>query len=336
LKLTATNLDLTATCQVRGKVDQAGEYTVPAKLFADYVSLLPEERIDVDLLDNAVSVICGSSKTKINGMPSGDFPLVPQITGGTKIQIPVSELDSALSQTLFAVATSEARRVLTGVLLSFTGETKTLTVAATDSYRLAERVIPLKGEVMGERSVVVPARTMAELRRILSLLKDANEAPDQLEIELTENQTALRYAGTELLSRTLDGAYPPYREIIPKSHKTEVTVNRLDLIQAVKRSSLFSKAGLFDVKLEVATDGQELSLSANDQTRGENQVAVKAEVKGEANVVTLNYRYVLDGLNAISSEKVVIRLIDGASPCVILPGGAQEGSYIYIVMPIRQ
>ena len=336
LRLTATNLDLTVTCQVRGKVDQPGEYTLPSRLFSDYVGLLPDERVDLDLLDTSLSVVCGASKTKINGMSSGEFPLVPSITGGTKFMIPVSALETALSRTLFAVATSEARQVLTGVFLNFTGETKSLTVAATDSYRLGESVVTLKGEVMGERRVIIPARTMAELRRIIGVLRDSAEMPDELEVELTENQVAFRYGSAELLSRTLDGVYPPYKEIIPKVTKTEIVVNRTAFAQAVRRTSLFSKAGLFDVRLEVKAGGKELQLSATDAGRGENLVVMDAEVTGEDNVATLNYRYLLDGVGAISSEKVVVKLIDAVNPCVVVPQEDGGQPYVYIVMPIRQ
>lgn len=336
LKLTATNLDLTVTCQVRGKVDQAGEYTLPSRLFSDYIGLLPDERVDLDLLDTSLAIVCGSSKTKINGMVAGEFPLVPSITGGTKFMIPVSALELALSRTLFAVATSEARQVLTGAFLNFEGASKSLTIAATDSYRLGESVVTLKGDVIGERRVIIPARTMAELRRIIGVLRDSAEMPDELEIELTDNQVAFRYGSAELLSRTLDGVYPPYKEIIPKTAKTEITVNRSTLAQAVRRTSLFSKAGLFDVRLEVKAGGHELELSAADAGRGENSVAVEAEVSGEGNIATLNYRYLLDGLGAMNAEKVIIKLIDAVNPCVLVPSAADSQPYVYIIMPIRQ
>lgn len=335
LKLTATNLDMTVHCQVRGKVDQPGEYTVPSRLFSDYIALLPDERVDVDLLDSSLSIVCGSSKTKINGMPSGEFPLVPQIAGGTKFMLPVAELDAALGRTLFAVATSEARQVLTGVFLNFVGETKSVTIAATDSYRLGEGSIPLKGEVMGERRVIIPARTLTELRRIVSVLKDSPEISDDIEVELTDNQVAFRYGNAELSSRTLDGVYPDYKQIIPKQTKTEITLNRVAFSQAIKRASLFSKLGLFDVKLEVKSGGKEIVLSANDAGRGENTVAMDAEVTGEDNAVTLNYRYLLDGVNAMNSEKITLRLIDGVNPCLMVPQDAKQ-PYLYIVMPIRQ
>ncbi len=336
LKLTATNLDITVTCQVRGKIDQPGEYSVPSRLLSDYVSLLPDERVDLDLLDNALAVVCASSKTKINGLPAGEFPLVPQITGGTKYEVPVVHLDDALGRVLFAVATSEARQVLTGVHLAFSGEKKSVIVAATDSYRLAESQVPLVGEVvMGERKVIVPSRTLSELRRIISVLKNSAEIPEKIEIEVAENQIAFRYGNAEISSRTIDGVYPDYQQIVPKTSNTEVVVPRQALVQAIRRTSLFSKQGLFDVKLELKEGGKEITLLANDLGRGENTVLLEAEIKGKDNAVMLNYRYVLDGLNAMTSEQVVIKLIDGVNPCVIAPKENAEQGYLYIVMPIR-
>lgn len=336
LKLTATNLDMTVTCAVRGKVDQPGEYTVPSKLIADYVSLLPDERVDIDLLDTALSIVCGSSKTKINGLPPSEFPLVPQVTGGVKFSVPVIPFDHALSQALFSVSTSEARQVLTGCYLEFNGDKKTLTVAATDSYRLAERQVKLSGDVMGERKVIVPSRTLAELRRIFSVLRDAVEFPESLEIEITDNQVAFRYGNVELSSRTIDGVYPDYRQIIPKQSVTEVIVERTVFSQAIKRASLFSKAGLFDVKLEVKAGTNEIVLSATDAGRGEHTVSVEGTVKGNDNAVTLNYRYLLDGVNAMTSDKVVVKVIDAVNPCLVVPSEKPDEQYLYIVMPIRQ
>jgi DNA polymerase-3 subunit beta len=336
LKLTATNLDMTVTCNVRSKVDQPGEYTVPAKLVADYVSLLPDERVDLDLLDTSLLIVCGASKTKINGLLPSEFPLVPAVTGGVKFSVPVAPFDAALGETLFAVSTSEARQVLTGCYLEFNGDKKMLTVAATDSYRLGERQIPLSGDIMGERKVVVPARTLAELRRIFGVLRDSVEIPESVEIEITDNQVAFRYGSVELSSRTIDGVYPDYRQIIPKGSATEIVVNRSLFSQAVKRASLFSKAGLFDVKLEVKAGTNEVILSATDAGRGEHTVSVEGEVKGADNAVTLNFRYLLDGLNAMPGEKVVVKVIDAVNPCLLLPHEQKDEQYLYIVMPIRQ
>lgn len=336
LKLTTTNLDLTVTCTVRGKVDQPGEYTVPAKLITEYVGLLPDDRVDIDLLDTALSLVCGKATTKMNGLPANDFPLVPGLTGGRTFRVAPALLDAALGQTLFAVSTSEARQILTGALLAFDSATKKVTVAATDSYRLGERAVELVGDIPdGERRVVVPARALGEVRRILGVLRDAVDAPEQVEIEVGENQVAFRMGGVELLTRTIDGVYPDYRQIIPTGFVTEVTLDRVELMQAVRRAALFSKAGLFDVRIGFHPDAKEITLLATDVGRGEHAVSVRGEVTGKENVMTLNYRYLLDGLAAMSTPQVVVKVIDATNPCLLLPKD-DAADYCYIVMPIRQ
>jgi DNA polymerase III subunit beta len=336
LKLTATNLELTITCTIRGKVDQPGEYTIPSKLFADYVSLLPNERVDLDLLDHALSVVCDKTKTKINGLPSNEFPLIPPVTGGVRFSIPATAFDSALGQTLFAVATNEARQALTGVSMHFDGLNKQLILAATDSYRLGEKIIALGEQAEGERRAIVPARTLSELRRILSVLRDNAETPENIDVELTESQIVFRYGTVELSSRTIEGVYPDYRQIIPKTSTTEIVVAKNAFAQAVKRTSLFSKAGLFDVRLEINPTDKSLTLSATDVGRGENIVSIEGDVIGGTNAVVLNFRYLLDGVNALTSDKIVLKLIDAMNPCVLLPADMPDEKYLYIVMPIRQ
>ncbi len=337
LKLTATTIDLTVTCLVRGKVDQQGEYTVPAKLFYDYVNLLPSDRVDIDLLDRALSVVSGKSKTKIVGIPANEFPFIPQVTGGVKFQVATAQLDAALSRVLFAVATNESRPEITGVYMKFAtvDGAKTLTLASTDSYRLAECVIPVADGPEEERHVIMLQRALVELRTIFSVLRDSVDSPENVEIELTENQVAFRYGNVELITRTIEGRYPDYAQIIPKNVKTEIVVPRQALIQAVKRASLFSKVGLFDVRLEVQPDTKSIVLSANDADRGENTVSLEGEVIGPTNNIVLNNRYFLDGLNAITTEKVALRMVDGFSPCTAVPHESTD-KYLYIIMPIRQ
>ncbi len=336
IKLTATNLELTITCTIRGKVDQPGEYTLPSKLFADYVALLPNERVDLDLLDHAVSIVCEKTKTKINGIPANEFPLIPPVTGGVRFLVPAAALDAALGQVLFAVATNEARQALTGVFMHFDGLNKQLVLAATDSYRLGEKIIALGESAEGERKAIVPSRTLGELRRILSVLRDSVENPENIDVELTESQIVFRYGTVELSSRTVEGVYPDYRQIIPKTSATEITIDKTAFSQAIRRTSLFSKAGLFDVRLEANPAEKTVTLSAADVGRGENTVTVEGEMTGNVNSAVLNFRYLLDGVNAMTSEKIVLKFIDAMQPCVVTPHNLPDEKYLYIVMPIRQ
>ncbi|MFH1711842.1 MAG: DNA polymerase III subunit beta [Patescibacteria group bacterium] len=337
LKLISTNLEITITCNIRGKVEQEGEYTIPSKLFFDYVSLLPNERIDADLHDDALSIVCGDAKTKIKGIVASEFPLVPPVKSDLTYSVSVNELKTALSRVLFAAATNEARPELAGVLLAFNHPTSgagTLTLAATDSYRLAEAVVKLSSGGGEVRQMIVPQRTLSEWNRILGVFKDDVEAPVAVEIGLSGNQIVLRYGGVELSSSIIEKNYPDYKQIIPKTVKTEIVIDRQEFIQAIKAASLFSKTGLYDVGLKATTGG--LELSALDAARGENKVLLASEMTGDENLITLNFRFLLDGVNAMDSAKVRLKMIDGANPCIVVPEGATDEKYQYIVMPIRQ
>ncbi len=339
LKLISTNLEIAITCSLRGKVEQQGEYTVPSKLFYDFVSLLPNEPVDIDLHDDGLFVSCASAKTTLKGMDASEFPLVPPVQASETYEIPVVELSKGLGRTLFATATNEARPELTGVLISIhhpSAGAGTMTLAATDSYRLAECVMSVKTSQSNPREVIVPSRTLAELSRILSVFKDDVEAPESVSLELSDNQAVFRYGPVELVSRTIDGNYPDYRQIIPTDFKTKTFVDRSEVIQAIKSASLFAKTGLFDVQVKMDPGKKLVELSAQDATRGENSVSVKAdEGSGEENAMVLNYRYLLDGLQAAGTQGVQVQMIDAMNPCVIRPTGEGE-NYQYIVMPIRQ
>ncbi len=339
LKLISTNLEIAITCHVRGRVEQQGEYTVPGKLFFDYVNLLPNENVQIDLLDDALSVACGKAKTKIKGIDTSEFPPIPPVEGGVKYSLPSKALSRALSQVLFAAATNESRPELAGVLLSFHGESAgagTLVLAATDSYRLGEAIIGVSGGSDEMRQVIIPQRTLLELNRVFGVFKDDVDAGDAVEVELLENQAAFRYAGVEITSRTIDGPYPEYQRIIPTEAKTTVAADKQSFLKAVKAVSLFSKNGLFDVEMKTNVAEQKLTLYATDSQRGENQVEVEAMITGEENSILVNFRYLMDAVNAIGAEKVLCSWIEKNSPLTITAFESADERYRHIVMPIRQ
>ena len=337
LKLTATNLEIASSCLVRGKIEVEGEFTVPAKLFFDYVSLLPSEQVDLWVVDQAINIRCGNHTTKINGLPASEFPLIPPVAAGATYRLPVEELRGAIQQVLFAVATNEARPELSGVCVNFHGAAAgpgKATLAATDSYRLAERVIEVSGAAE-PRTVIIPARALSEIGRIISVAKDDVETPEAVELVLADNQMVVRLGSIELTSRTIDGHYPDYRQIIPTVFRTEAKVEAAALGKAVKTASLFSRTGLFDVHLEFSVTNQAITVKGADTARGENVVTTPAEITGLDNAATVNYRYLLDGLSAAGEPEVMVRLIDPMNPCVVTPVGGKNG-YVYIVMPIKQ
>ena len=337
VRFTATNLEIAINCTVRGKVDEAGEITVPSKLFYDYVSLLPNEVIHLETIGEQVSLECGDHKTKILGLSAVDFPLVPKVDGEFTFQIPIEDLKSALSQVLFSVASNESRPELTGVLMHFYpfGNEGRLTLASTDSYRLSERTIPVTNKPEQDFKVVIPSKTLSEVGRILSVFRDDVELPSFLTMSLRQNQVIFTYGPVELVSRTIEESYPDYEQIIPKQFQTSTVLDRNDFIKAVKTASLFSKNGLFDVTLTFSPEEKRVSVKSLDATRGENTTNCQAEITGLPNTVTVNYRYLLDGLQALSGDQVLFEMIDASNPCLVTQKDKHD-EHRYIVMPIKQ
>lgn len=337
IKLSTTNLEIAVSCMVRGKVEEDGEFTIPARLFADYISLLPSGRVDLELTGNLIIVKSGQAETKINGIPATEFPVIPRVTQGITYILSVDLLKKALSSVLFAVAQTESRPELMGVYFYFqkTERGGVLTLAATDSYRLGEVLIPVKtaGEI-NEKKLIIPAKTLNELLHLLSGPRDEVEVVEEVVVTVAENQVQFEIGNAELQSRVIEGVYPDYQQIIPNQFKTEAVLPRSEFISIIKAASLFTKTGLSDVRLEFSP-GKPITIHTADTQTGEHKAQVAAEVSGAENFVVVNYRYLLDGLNAINDDEIVFRLIDAANPCVISPKDKQE-QYLYIVMPIRQ
>lgn len=344
LHMMSTNLEIAVRCHVRGKIEEPGEFTLPSKLCSDYIGLLPKERVDFTKDGNAITVSCGTYQTRLNGVDASEFPLIPTLDRKQKFTVKVNDLRKAIGQTLFAVAPNESRPEISGVLFNFApgeGSGSTLTLAATDSYRLAEKIIPVLADTQlsDKLSVIVPARTVAELTRILSLFKDSVEHSEEVEIFINDNQILFVFDSVELISRTIEGKYPDYQQLIPDGFETQIVVNKNELYRAVKTTSLFSRVGLHDIHLTFSSEGN-VKVSATNSQTGEQTVDLDGEINGKENDITVNFKYFLDGLGNMETDDVLIQMIDGVSPCLLRPKGAGDASaladYLYIVMPIRQ
>ncbi len=337
LKLSATNLEVAISCTVRGKVEREGEYSVPAKLLQDYVSLLPSGKVELELKEEGLEIRSNEQETMMKGMPASEFPLLPKLTKDEGYRLSTLELKRALSQVVFATSTSESRPELTGVACFFgmkDGKAQA-TFVATDSYRLAERCMGMSAPVSAEGKVIVPARSMQEIVRILSSYKDDIGSSEEVLWSYTENQLVITLGNVELVTRLVEGSFPPYQEIIPKIFKTEAVLTRTELQKAVRAASLFSRQGMFDVHMTFDPATGNCSIQSADQGTGKTKTVLKGTVTGDANSVTLNYRYFNDGLAALQTDTVRIALIDAGNPVLVLPEPKGE-EYRYLVMPIRQ
>lgn len=338
IKLSATNLEIGVSCVVRGKTEADGDFTVQSKLLADYVALLPKERVDLSTQpkNQVLEVICKNHSTKIKGQLSTDFPLIPEIEKNKAAVLDYNDFRQALNQVVFAVSVSESRPEINGVLFNFVKDK--LTLAATDSYRLAEKSINLiSGSQISDQSVIVPARTLQELQRILGSFKDpaAISNIEEVKIYLAENQILFVLGEVELISRLVEGQYPDYQQIIPQQSNTKASLSVSEFINATKTASLFTRSGIYDVNLEFSPDKKEIVVSSVNNQLGENISRLNAEISGDANTIVVNYRYLLDGLQNLEASQVEINVIDANSPCVLKPIG-KDSDYLYIIMPIKQ
>ncbi|MFA5854415.1 MAG: DNA polymerase III subunit beta [Patescibacteria group bacterium] len=343
IQLISTNLEIAVRCIIRGKVDEAGEYTVPSKLFMEYVNLLPEDRVDMETTEAFLKIACRKNSTKIKGIPSSEFPLIPTVDRQKTLFISGSVLKRALGQVNFAISTIESRPELTGALFNVNPAFAqgSLVIAATDSYRLSEKTIALEakaGTASSQEafSFIVPGKSLQEVVRILALFKDSELEAEPVEIAFSEGQVAFSFGDVELISRLIDGRYPDYRPIIPEKHVSEAVFRRPDAVQAVKGASLFARAGLQDVHFKMdPTEG--LIVSSSEGQMGKNDSTVEAEVSGPQNSIVLNYRYFLDGLAALETPKARMRIIDAMNACLLVSDGDNEKEkFLYIVMPIKQ
>ncbi len=331
IKFQTTNLEMAVSSLIRGKVDAEGEFTVPAKLFADFVNLLPNDHVECVVESGSLVISCKGVKTHLRGIAATEFPLIPPVSQVSGYSVNASQLREALSQVIFAAASSETRPEISGVFFSWNGA-GTLTLASTDSYRLSERQIAAQGAGGSPRDVIVPARTAHEVLRVLGLLTEGEET---VEVSIGENQIGFNAGNTTVTSRLIEGKYPDYRQIIPEKTKTKIIIDRPAFIRAVRSAGLFSRTGLYDVQLRFSATGENMSVLGRDAQTGEQTVDVPATTTGDDVMVTVNHRFLLDGLNVVGSNRVSLQVIDGNSPVLIRPDD-QSPNFLYIVMPIKQ
>ncbi|MFA6227689.1 MAG: DNA polymerase III subunit beta [Patescibacteria group bacterium] len=338
LTLSATNLEVGVTVNIRSKVENNGEFSIDAKLLNNYISLLPKDRIDLELINEELKVQCQKQKTKIKGQNTSDFPLIPKIEKENPYIISAKKLRDAIYSVFFSAANSELRPELSGVLMDFSDNK--LILAATDSYRLAEIKIDYIENNKNSKSnnnekVIIPAKSLQEISRILSVFKDDDnlEVIENIEIYTNENQIMFVYNGVEFISRLIDGQYPDYNQIIPIECPNKLKVNINELIKAVKTASLFVKNGVFDIKLDYNKSPNELIITSSSSQTGENESVVEMEKIGQGGEIILNYKYLLDGLQVLTSEKAEFSISDPNNPCIIR---GEDNNYLYLIMPIRQ
>jgi DNA polymerase-3 subunit beta len=328
LKLTATNLEIGITYWVPGKIESDGATTVPAKLLTDYVNALQGgERVDLELTaGETLHLRAGRSESHLKGIDADEFPAIQTAGERPTTRIAQNVLRQALEETAFAAASDEARPILTGVLARVEGST--LTLAAADNYRIAVKTIPIL-DAVAETSVVIPARALNELARILS---DVDE-PVDIVLAQARNQILFHLEGVDLVSRLIDGQFPNYQQVLPQSHTTRAVLDREELLRAVRPAALIAHESANIVKLQIDANGNAgITVSANAEV-GDHVGQVEAAVEGDGTTIAFNARYLADVLTNVDAEQFALELNGPLSPGVFRPIG--DDQYVHVVMPVR-
>jgi DNA polymerase-3 subunit beta len=330
LKLAATNLEIAISCWIPATVEEEGTITIPARLVSDFVNSLPSGRIDMTMLPKSQSVelTCARYEAHISGLDAADFPPIPKVEGGTTIKVKPAELRQAITQVAFAAASEESRPVLTGVHADFDGDQVTL--AAADGFRLAVRKLPLDSVVDEKTAVIIPARSLAELNRLIS----DQEEPVELTINPKKSQVIVRLRNVEMVSQLVQGTFPNYEQLIPQSHTTRAVVKLDDFLRATRSASIFARDGSGIVRLQIMPrDGSgKIAISARAEEVGDNLGEVDAAVEGDESKIAFNSKYLTDVLAVLSEDEVALETTTSSSPGVLRPVGTDD--YIHVVMPM--
>ncbi|MEK7555564.1 MAG: DNA polymerase III subunit beta [Patescibacteria group bacterium] len=328
IKLSSTNLELAITNFVSGKIIEEGSLTVPINIFTSIINNLQTERINLEVKDNNLIIKTDNYQAKIQGIKKEEFPIIPKIGNNQRfLEIPTSILKQSLFSVISAAQFSNIRPELNGVLFDF--QINSIKLAATDSFRLAEKTITndqFKTDINKQFKTIIPLKTIQETIRTI---KDND---GKTEIYFDSNQVLFKNNDLEIISRLIDGEFPDYQAIIPESIETEAIINREQLINAVKLASAFIDR-LNEIKITIKEKTKNIEVYSAGQSLGENQYLIPAKIKGPSLEIIFNWRFLLDGLKNLDSEDVILGLNGNNKPVVIK--SPNNISYFYILMPIK-
>jgi DNA polymerase-3 subunit beta len=335
LKLSTTNLEIGINCWVDAQIHEDGSTTVPARLLTDLVNSLPQAPVDISVPEdsNTLNVKSAGSSANIKGMDASEFPLIPSAEGGEPpVRFDASQLKEMIEEVAFAAADDDSRPVFTGVLIQVSEEK--ITFAAADAFRLAVRVAPLPGDDHPRGDILVPARTLTELARILP-------SEGQVEMIVTPNRSQVLFhtPQLDLVSRLIEGTFPNYRQIIPKEHTTRAVVETKQFAEAAKRAALFARdsSNITRVKINAgANDGLEpgsITVEATAEDLGDNVSTINAAVDGPELQIIFNVKYLADVLAVLGTPEVALEANAPTKPGVIKPVGSND--YTYVIMPMH-
>lgn len=333
LKLSATNLEIVITCWLGAKVEEEGSITVPARTLNDLVSALPQDRVELILNETTqtLHVSCMRTQANIKGIDAQEFPLVPQPDNENRIRVEADVFKQMINQVAFAAALDDARPTLTGVSTTF--QESKMIMAATDGFRLSVRSAHIPSLVEDSFSVIIPARALVEVARIIS---DDAEAVF-ISLPGGRNQIIFDMDSVLLVSQLIDGNFPDYTPIIPKRRNTRTVVSTADFRKACKTADIFARESSHTARVSIEP-GNEITpayatITATSTETGDNVAQIDASVEGDPIEIAFNVKYMTDVLNIIDTPQVALETTTAMEPGVIKSVG--DTDFVHIIMPMH-
>lgn len=323
LKLVATDLEIGIENVIEAEVINEGAFVIDAKLFGEIIRKLPDDNVEVKLIDsNQVFIRCQSAEFNVLCHNADDFPELPIIEEENNCSIAHELFRNMIRQTVFATSQDESRPILTGVLMEI--DNNSFNMVALDGYRLALR----KGRIESELNskVVIPSRTLLELSRIIS-----SDEEEKVDICITENHGQFKFGKTKIISRLLEGEFINYKQIIPKEFKSKVKINTKSLLNSIERASLLAKEGKNNLVKFIVSDDKVIITSNSELGKVHEEIMITLE--GEDLEIAFNSKYFMDALKVFDEEEIYLNFTTNISPGIFKP--VNNDNYTYLVLPVR-
>lgn len=324
LHISATDLEIGISSSLPVNIEKEGKITIPAKNFSDLLTNLENQKITLTLEGETLNLKGEKVKASFQTMPAEDFPKLYEEKGDEVITLKKSEIEEFVLRVAFSAAIDSSRPALSGVLID--KDKGEALLVATDGYRLSLQKNVFRATEELNKALVVPARVIKELLSI----KEEDESV-KVFVSGKNNQILFIQGETSLVSRLIEAEYPDYEKIIPKEFNTKTEISREELQNAIKICSVFARETANIIKFSIGKNN--LIVSANSPSVGEDTVEIEAKTTGEENEIAFNAKYLLDVLSAVNEESLIFEMTGPLNPGVFKI--KNNNSFLHLIMPIR-
>jgi DNA polymerase-3 subunit beta len=322
LVLNSTDLDVSVKTAVKARVDEAGSTVLPGRLFGDIIRSLPEGAVSVETEGTSARVVSGTSSFTLKTLSPDEFPRFPEVDPENEVTLETGLFTTMVQKVARAVSKDETRPVLTGALVEVSDGN--VTMVSTDSYRLCLAEASGQNESR-QFSAVIPGRALDDVSKLVA-------GSEGVRIASAQNQIVFVFGATTFVTRRIEGVFPNYKQLLPSEYETRVTVDKEEMLSAVRRVSLMAQHSA-PVRVTVSPEERTLVLSAQTHDVGDATEVVEADVEGQPVEMAFNHAYLTDGITGADSEKITLDIVSPMKPGVIRAG--EDISYTYLLMPVR-